>query len=135
MLLFCAVGAFFFGLVVGSFLNVVVYRVPRGLSIVSPGSACPNCRQLIAAQDNIPVLSWLFLRGRCRHCGQGISARYPATELVTGVVFMAVAVTVSVIFPLSTSLIWALLWTLVGWIAASISIAFGLISHDQKRVR
>jgi leader peptidase (prepilin peptidase)/N-methyltransferase len=77
------------GLIVGSFLNVVIYRVPLGLSIVSPGSACPSCGTAIAPRDNIPVLSWLLLRARCRACGEHISARYPLVELVTGLLWVA----------------------------------------------
>ena len=80
-----------FGLVVGSFLNVVIYRVPRGESVVRPGSRCPRCATPIAAWDNVPVLSYLWLRGRCRHCGAAISWRYPAFELVTGALFAAIA--------------------------------------------
>jgi leader peptidase (prepilin peptidase) / N-methyltransferase len=68
------------GLIVGSFLNVVIYRVPRDLSIVRPGSACPGCGTPISPRDNIPVLSWLILRGRCRTCGEPISGRYPLVE-------------------------------------------------------
>ena len=79
------------GLVVGSFLNVVIYRVPAGLSVVAPGSACPQCSTPIAPYDNIPVLSWLILRGRCRTCRTHISARYPLIETLTGVVFLLVA--------------------------------------------
>src|SRR2546429_5953579 len=79
------------GLIVGSFLNVVVYRVPRHESIVTPRSRCPGCHTEIAPRDNVPVLSWLMLRGRCRHCGQPISARYPLMELATGVIFAAIA--------------------------------------------
>lgn len=75
------------GLAIGSFLNVVVYRVPAGKSIVSPPSACPSCGTDISPRDNIPVLSWLMLGGRCRHCGNPISARYPLVELLTAVVF------------------------------------------------
>jgi leader peptidase (prepilin peptidase)/N-methyltransferase len=78
------------GGVVGSFLNVVVHRLPRGESVVSPRSRCPGCGTPVAARDNVPVLSWLLLRGRCRHCGDRISARYPALELVTALVFMSV---------------------------------------------
>jgi leader peptidase (prepilin peptidase) / N-methyltransferase len=74
-----------FGLIVGSFLNVVIYRMPRGLSIVWPGSRCPHCEKPIAAYDNLPVLSWLLLRGRCRHCAEPISAVYPVVELATAV--------------------------------------------------
>ncbi len=79
------------GLAIGSFLNVVVYRVPRQLSLVRPGSFCPACGTPIGSWDNVPVVSWLVLRGRCRHCGEPISARYPLVELVTGVLFAAVA--------------------------------------------
>ena len=81
------------GAVIGSFLNVVIYRVPRGESIVTPRSRCPGCGEEIAPWDNIPVVSWLVLRGRCRHCGTSISARYPAIELLTAVAFAAVAAT------------------------------------------
>lgn len=79
------------GLAVGSFLNVVIYRVPLGLSVVRPGSACPGCRTPIAPRDNIPLLSWLLLRGRCRSCGTPISARYPLVELLTAVTWLATA--------------------------------------------
>ena len=75
--------AFFPALAVGSFLNVVAARVPLKRSIVSPASACMSCGTEIAWYDNIPVMSWLLLRGRCRNCGQGISWRYPAVELAT----------------------------------------------------
>ncbi len=80
------------GLAVGSFLNVVIYRVPSGRSIVAPGSTCPSCATPISPQDNIPVLSWIVLRGRCRHCRAPISARYPAVELLTAVLFALTAV-------------------------------------------
>ena len=79
-----------FGLVFGSFLNVCIYRLPRELSVVRPGSACPQCGQAIHFYDNIPVLSWLLLRGRCRHCATGISASYPVVELCTGLLYAAV---------------------------------------------
>ena len=77
------------GLAVGSFLNVVVHRVPEGRSVVSPGSRCASCGTEIAARDNIPVVSWVLLRGRCRHCGAAISPRYPAIEMLTGMAFVA----------------------------------------------
>jgi leader peptidase (prepilin peptidase)/N-methyltransferase len=76
--------AFALGAVVGSFLNVLIYRVPRRLSIVSPGSACPSCGTAIRWFDNVPILSWLWLRGRCRRCGSRISVRYPLVELAAG---------------------------------------------------
>ena len=78
-----------FGLLVCSFLYVVVYRVPLGLSIVAPPSACPRCGAGIKPYDNIPVLSWLLLRGRCRSCTTGISVRYPLVEAGTGLFFAA----------------------------------------------
>ena len=76
------------GLVVGSFLNVVIYRLPRGRSLVTPGSACPACGAAIRWYDNVPVASWLALRGRCRHCRAPISIRYPIVELVTMAAFV-----------------------------------------------
>jgi leader peptidase (prepilin peptidase) / N-methyltransferase len=79
-----------FGAVIGSFLNVVAHRVPLGESLVSPGSHCPHCDAPVKPYDNVPVLSWLLLRGRCRNCGEGISARYPLVELATALVFAAV---------------------------------------------
>jgi leader peptidase (prepilin peptidase)/N-methyltransferase len=78
------------GAIIGSFLNVVAHRVPRGESLVSPGSRCPGCEAPVKPYDNIPVLSWLLLRGRCRDCGAQISPRYPLVELTTMVVFAAV---------------------------------------------
>jgi len=80
---------FVLGLIFGSFLNVCIYRLPRGLSVVTPRSACPTCKQLIAFYDNMPVLSWLILRGRCRHCQAAISARYWLIEVLTGTLFLA----------------------------------------------
>jgi leader peptidase (prepilin peptidase)/N-methyltransferase len=79
-----------FGILIGSFLNVVVYRVPQGMSLSTPASACPKCGSSIKAYDNIPVLSWLLLRGKCRNCRTGISARYPLVELGTAVFFVGV---------------------------------------------
>lgn len=79
------------GLAIGSFLNVVAYRVPLGLSVVSPPSACPGCGSAIEARDNVPVLSWVLLRGKCRHCAEPISSRYLVVEAITAVVFIAVA--------------------------------------------
>jgi leader peptidase (prepilin peptidase) / N-methyltransferase len=85
-----AVFLFLLGLAVGSFLNVVIYRVPRDLSVVSPGSACPNCKKPVRGFDNVPVLSWVVLAGKCRDCRTPISPRYPAIELLTGLLFVAV---------------------------------------------
>ena len=87
LIIFCAL----FGLAIGSFANVVIYRVPRGESVVSPPSACPNCHTEITPRDNIPVLSWLCLRGKCRTCAEPISARYPLVELAMAALFAGAA--------------------------------------------
>jgi leader peptidase (prepilin peptidase) / N-methyltransferase len=81
------------GAVFGSFLNVVAYRLPRGESVVFPGSHCPSCDTAIKPYDNVPVLSWLILRGRCRSCHTAISARYPIVEAVTAGLLVAVVLT------------------------------------------
>lgn len=108
------------GLVVGSFLNVVIYRVPRHESIVHPGSRCPKCATAIRFYDNIPVLSWLILRGRCRACGVRISVRYPLVEAITGVAYMLAFWRFGLDWPL-----------LVAWafIAAMVAVAF--IDYDH----
>jgi len=79
-----------FGLIVGSFLNVCIYRLPRNISIVRPASACPVCSTPIKPWDNIPVLSYILLRGRCRGCGERISIRYPFVELLNGIFYISV---------------------------------------------
>ncbi|MEJ7797632.1 MAG: prepilin peptidase [Solirubrobacteraceae bacterium] len=79
-----------FGLLIGSFLNVVAYRLPRRESLATPGSHCPSCEAPVKPYDNIPVLSWLLLRGRCRSCREPIGARYPIVEAITAVLFAAV---------------------------------------------
>jgi len=81
--------SFLFGSVVGSFLNVVIHRVPREESIVFPNSTCPRCGNAIKGYDNIPIISWLILRGKCRSCKAPISARYPAVELLTALLWVA----------------------------------------------
>lgn len=111
------------GLVLGSFLNVVVWRVPRGESVVHPPSACPRCGHAVRARDNVPVLSWLLLRARCRDCGEPISARYPAVEAVTAVAFVGV-------------LVWqGFGWSLPAfWYLAAVSVALALIDLDVRRL-
>jgi len=84
-----AAAIFVLGLAFGSFLNVCIYRLPRDLSVVRPRSACPGCDSPIRSYDNIPVLSWLILRGRCRYCKTRISPRYLLVELLTGAIFLA----------------------------------------------
>ena len=87
--LFFGIVFFVFGLIFGSFLNVCVHRLPRGESVVFPSSACPKCHKEIKAYDNIPVLSWLILRGRCRNCHTPITPRYAMVELLTAFLFLA----------------------------------------------
>ena len=87
MTAFVAIVSAVIGLMVGSFLNVVIHRVPAGESVVRPRSRCPGCGTQLAERDNIPVISWLLLRGRCRTCGMSISPRYPLIEALTAVVF------------------------------------------------
>jgi len=125
------------GLAVGSFLNVVVYRVPNGLSVVAPASACPSCGHEIRARDNVPVLSWLVLRGRCRDCSAPISARYPLVEMATAALFALVAglaapaVDSAPTSP-STAVPFIVLIALLYFMA--ISIALALIDADVHRL-
>ena len=112
-----------FGLIIGSFVNVVIHRVPAGLSVVTPGSACPQCSASLAARDNIPVLSWVLLRGRCRHCQASISTRYPAVELLTGVLFAVLAGH------------FGLVWELPAYLyLAAIGVALAAIDLDVRRL-
>jgi len=118
----CAL-TFVFGLLVGSFLNVVIYRVPRGESIVKPRSRCPHCGTEIRAYDNVPVVSWLVLRGRCRDCKAPISPRYPAVELFTGLIFLVMA------------LKFGASWELPAYLyLAAIGVALSMIDFDVKRL-
>lgn len=93
--LVAAVFAAAFGAAVGSFLNVVIHRLPRGESLVHPGSHCPGCDHAIRPYDNVPVLAWVWLRGRCRDCRIKISARYPGVEAITAALAVAVVLTQS----------------------------------------
>jgi leader peptidase (prepilin peptidase)/N-methyltransferase len=123
------------GLLIGSFLNVVIFRVPAGRSIVSPASACGGCGARIRAWDNIPVLSWLFLRGRCRDCRARISMRYPLVELGTALFFGVVASWVlsglSTGSTFGTGSIVAMVLTLVAFLyLAAVSVSLALIDLD-----
>ena len=111
------------GLVVGSFLNVVIWRVPRGESVVRPPSACPACGHPVRPRDNVPVLSWLLLRGRCRDCGAPISPRYLVVELATGVLFALVVLRFGVAWE---ALAFAYL--------AAVGLALALIDLDVHRL-
>ncbi|RKQ63470.1 type 4 prepilin peptidase 1 [Thermovibrio guaymasensis] len=88
--MFLCLVAFLFGLIFGSFLNVCIYRIPKGKSILWPPSSCPNCGSRIKWYDNVPVLSYIILRGKCRNCGKKISPIYPIVELLTGTLTAAV---------------------------------------------
>ena len=123
---FWAVLAGVFGLAIGSFLNVVIYRVPVGESVVSPPSKCPSCSHPIRNRHNVPVFGWLLLRGRCYDCRAPISARYPLVEAATGVLFAAVT--------------WRLLvidmpWALPAYLyLAAAGVALAMIDIDVKRL-
>lgn len=110
-----------FGLVVGSFLNVVIHRLPLGMSVAFPPSHCPVCEAKIAPWDNLPVVSYVLLRGRCRDCGTSISPRYPLVELATGLIFAALAAR----FGLG-------LWTVVYCLFSAALIAAALIDLDHQ---
>jgi leader peptidase (prepilin peptidase)/N-methyltransferase len=136
-LLLAALTAGGLGLLIGSFLNVVVYRVPAGMSISSPPSACPGCHAPIAAYDNVPVLSWLALKGRCRSCSSPISARYPIVELATGGFFALVAAAVWpwTAVPTEAAPLVAALLELVAflWLAGA-SVALAIIDVEHHRL-
>jgi leader peptidase (prepilin peptidase)/N-methyltransferase len=124
------------GLAIGSFLNVVIYRVPIGKSIAYPASACPNCGSGIHAYDNVPVVSWLALRGKCRSCSEPISARYPLVELGTGLLFFVVALPLSAQLAAAQPTVEAVAsgLTLVAFLylaAISIALAFIDIEHHK----
>lgn len=81
---------FIFGAIIGSFLNVVIYRVPKNISIITPPSSCPKCNEKIKPWHNIPIFGWLILKGRCASCGEKISIRYPVIEILTGLIAVVV---------------------------------------------
>ena len=124
-----AATAALFGACIGSFLNVVVWRLPRQESVVVPGSHCPRCGTTLAWYDNIPVLSWLLLRGRCRHCQAGISARYPLVELLCAGLFVAMLLAQP--SGLGPAPLPALL-LLCGWLLAAWLIPLSLIDLDSQ---
>jgi len=111
------------GLAVGSFLNVVIHRVPLGHSVVSPPSHCPGCDAHIRPRDNVPVLGWLLLRGRCRDCGAPISARYPLVEGLTAALFVVVSVSIGAHAELPAFLY-----------LAGVGVALAAIDLDTKRL-
>jgi len=116
-------GCALLGLLVGSFLNVVIWRVPRGESIIRPPSHCPGCDAAVRPRDNVPVLSWLLLRGRCRDCAEPISARYPLVELGTAVIFGTLAARIGAHADLPAFLY-----------LGAIGVALAMIDLDVKRL-
>jgi leader peptidase (prepilin peptidase)/N-methyltransferase len=111
------------GLLIGSFLNVVIWRVPRGESVVRPSSHCPSCDADIRPRDNIPVLSWMLLRGHCRRCSAPISGRYPAVELLTAAVFVVLALRIGLDAALPAFLY-----------LGAVGVALAIIDLDVKRL-
>ena len=114
-----AVIVFIFGAMIGSFLNVVIYRIPKGESIVFPASKCQSCQNALKWWHNIPIFSWLFLKGKCYFCKEKISAQYPIVEFLTGVIFIALY--------FKLGLVWYL-----PFIAASFAALFALVMIDFK---
>lgn len=123
MTAFLVAASAFVGLLIGSFLNVVIWRVPRGESVVSPPSHCPSCGHPVRWRDDVPVLSWLLLRGRCRDCQAPISKRYPLVELATAAVFGVMAAVVGADAALPAFLY-----------LAAIGVALWMIDLDVKRL-
>lgn len=121
------------GACVGSFLNVVAWRLPRQESVVLPPSHCPHCGTTLAWFENIPVLSWLLLRGRCRHCSAGISGRYPAVELLCSGLFVAAAAATPAITAAGSALPGApaALVLIGGWLLIALLLPMVLIDLDQ----
>jgi leader peptidase (prepilin peptidase)/N-methyltransferase len=128
------------GSLIGSFLNVVVYRVPAGKSVVSPPSACPHCAARIRPWDNIPVISWFVLRGKCRDCGAPIAIRYPLVEFATAVFFVAIAwwqldwLSVALNDGSAANIVAAILQLIAFLYLGAISVALLLIDLDTRRL-
>jgi len=110
---------FIFGAMIGSFLNVVIYRIPKGESIVFPSSKCQSCGTSLKWYHNIPIFSWLFLRGKCAFCKESISMQYPLVELITGILFIALYFKVGFVWYLP-------------FVAASFAALFALVMIDFK---
>lgn len=125
MFRFGLISAFVLGCCIGSFLNVCIWRVPRGMSVISPPSHCPNCGHQIRPWENIPIISWILLGGKCSSCRKGISPRYILVELMIGLVYGSIfLLTIVLALPLSTLLFY--------WIFASIVICAGFTDCETS---
>ena len=113
----------FAGLLIGSFVNVVAHRIPQGISVVTPPSQCPSCGHEIRSRDNLPVIGWLMLRGRCRDCSAPISVRYPLVEAATAATFAAAAALLGPVWVLPAY-----------WWFGGVTIALVLTDLDLKRI-
>lgn len=123
-------GVFIFGLLIGSFMNVVIHRLPLGESIVLPSSHCPNCNMAIKPYDNIPVFSYLILRGRCRNCKTGISIKYPLVELLVGCLYLLVFVHVINLYPQIESQFWLNLLAELMFVSLLVPLFFIDLEHQ-----
>ena len=119
--------AFIIGSCIGSFINVVVYRLPINSSIVRPGSFCPKCKNKLTWRENIPLVSWLIQRGRCKNCNVSISMRYPLVELITAILFVIFMNSSPSLYSSSSNLFFNILFS---WLFLSILICIALIDMD-----
>lgn len=119
---------FLLGSAIGSFLNVVIYRLPREKSIVRPPSGCPNCQKPIRFYDNIPILSYILLRGKCRDCGTKISIRYPFVELLTGILFLVLYQKFGLTFELAVFIVFVSLLIAISFIDLDFQIIPDVLS-------
>jgi len=120
--------AFIIGSCVGSFLNVVVYRFPNNLSIIKPRSFCPKCKSQLTWRENIPLISWLIQRGRCKNCNTSISSRYPLVELTTGILFVVFMNSTPSLYSSSSNLVFNIF---LSWLFLSLLICIALIDIDS----
>lgn len=117
------------GASIGSFLNVVVYRLPAGLSLTHPPSRCPTCLTPLRKRENVPIVGWLMLRGKCAHCGTNISARYPVVELITALLFL------SIFLVFGFSLLTLGYWTFISFLLALALIDMDTLTLDSKLMK
>ena len=119
---------FLIGCCIGSFLNVIVYRLPNDLSIIKPRSFCPNCKNKLSWRENIPLLSWLIQRGKCIHCSTSISVKYPLIELTTAILFVLFVNSSPSLYSSSSYLSFNIFFS---WLYISLLICISLIDIDS----